>query len=375
MSDRILDTFMELAAIESESLHEAGVARYVMDAAREGGFEPYMDKAGEALGGDAGNVYIKIPAFQIEAPPLMFCAHMDTVTPAEGVEPLVKGERVVSAGRTVLGADCKAGIAAIIELMRLSAEGEIEHGPLDIVLTIAEEQQLQGARHLERKRLEAKYAFILDGEGPVGRIVNSSPTQDNLQFIFKGKAAHSGVEPEKGVNAIFGASWAVSLMQLGRIDAETTANIGVISGGRAINIVPDTVIVEGEVRSRDSKKLESQRKAMVKAALEAEAAVGVGVEIKVERAYEGFLVDPKDPLVQLAVEGGKSMGLRMEIQPSGGGSDANLLNAIGIKSLVLSIGAREPHTMHESVKIKDLHRLSRLCAEIANVAGRMRKTI
>jgi tripeptide aminopeptidase len=374
MTERILTTFMELATIESESFHEAEVAEYVMKAARDCGFDPYMDKAGDALGGNAGNIYIKLPALQIEAPPLLFCAHMDTVTPAKGVEPAVKGERVVSAGKTILGADCKVGVAAIIELMRMSAQGEIEHGPLELVLTIAEEKQLQGVRHLERKQIESRYAFVLDAEGSVGKIVNASPTQDNLQFIFKGKSAHSGVEPEKGVNAIFGASWAISLMQLGRIDAETTANIGVINGGRAINIVPDTVIVEGEVRSLDIEKLERQRKSMVRAALEAEASVGVGVEVKVERAYEGFCIDPRDQLVQLGIEGGRAMGLKMQVQSSGGGSDANFLNTIGIKSLVLSIGAREPHTVNESVKIKDLNKLVRLCAEIANSAGRMRIT-
>ncbi|OFW60141.1 MAG: hypothetical protein A2V52_00880 [Actinobacteria bacterium RBG_19FT_COMBO_54_7] len=372
MTDRILDTFMELAAIESVSLEESGVAGYVMDAARACGFEPYMDKAGDVLGGNAGNIYIKIPALQIEAPPIMFCAHMDTVTPVKGVEPVIKGERVVSAAKTILGADCKAGVAAIIELMKMSSQGEIEHGPLELVLTVAEEKQLQGVRHLERKRIESRYAFVLDAEGPVGKIVNASPTQDNLLFVFKGKSAHSGVEPEKGINAIFGASWAISLMHLGRIDAETTANIGVISGGRAVNIVPDMVTVEGEVRSLDMGKLEKQRKSMVKAALEAEAAVGVGVEVKVERAYEGFQIDSQDALVQLGIEGGKAMGLKMEVQSSGGGSDANFLNTIGIKSVVLSIGAREPHTINESVKVKDLSKLARLCAEIANSAGRMR---
>jgi tripeptide aminopeptidase len=375
MTERILDTFMDLARIESESLNEAGVAEYVMEVARKAGFETYMDKAGEALGGNAGNVYVKMPAFQIEAPPIMFCAHMDTVTPSSGVEPVVKGERVVSAGKTILGADCKAGVAAMVELMRMSARGEIEHGPLELLFTIAEEQQLQGARRVDRKRLESRHALVLDGEGPVGKIINRSPTQDNLEFTFRGQAAHSGVEPEKGVNAIFGAAWAISLMRMGRIDSETTANIGMINGGRAVNIIPDTAVVKGEVRSLDVKKLENQRKSMVKAALEAEAAVGVGVEIKVDRVYEGFSFELKDPLVQLAIEGGKAMGIKMEVHPSGGGSDANFFNTIGIKSIVLSIGAREPHTINESVKVKDLQKLCRLCAEIANLTGRMRMTL
>ncbi len=370
--DRVLKTFMELVAIDSETYHEGELAAYVMRVAREVGFEPYMDNAGKAVGGEAGNVYISLPERGVDAPPIIFCAHMDTVSPGRGVEPELKGERVISSGKTVLGADCKAGVAAIIELMRLSAEGGLRHGPLEMLLTVAEEKQLQGVRHLERDRLKARHAFVLDGEGEVGAVINASPTQDNLEFVFHGKAAHAGVEPEKGKNAIFGAAWAISLMRLGRIDSETTANIGIIRGGRAVNIVPDRVVVEGEVRSHDPRKLDEQRKSMVRAALEAEGAVGVGVEVKVERAYDGYRIDAGDSLVRLAKEAGKAMGIKMELKSSGGGSDANFLNAAGIRSLVLSIGAREPHTTHEYLEVRDLARLVRLCSEIAATAGRLR---
>ncbi|NPV59839.1 MAG: M20/M25/M40 family metallo-hydrolase [Actinobacteria bacterium] len=370
--ERVLKTFLDLAAIDSETYHEGELAAYVSRAAREAGFEPYMDNAGKAIGGEVGNLYIGLPARGVDAPPLIFSSHMDTVSPGKGVEPVFQGERIVSGGKTILGADCKAGVAVIIELMFLSAEGKLQHGPLEMLLTVAEEKQLQGVRHLEKDRLKAGHAFVLDGEGGVGTIVNASPTQDNLEFVFHGKAAHAGVEPEKGKNAIFGAAWAISLMRLGRIDSETTANIGIIRGGRAVNIVPDRVVVEGEVRSHDPKKLDEQRKSMVKAALEAEGAVGVGVEVKVERAYEGYRIDAGDPLVLLAREAGKAMGLKMELKSSGGGSDANFLNALGIKSLVLSMGAREPHTTHEYLEARDLPRLVRLCSEIAASAGRLR---
>ncbi len=370
--DRVLRTFMELAAIASETYHEGELASYVMRAARDAGFDPYMDNAGKAIGGEAGNLYISLPARGVDAPPVVFCAHMDTVSPGKGVEPVLKDDRVISSGKTVLGADCKAGVAAIVELMLLSAEGDLRHGPLEMLLTVAEEKQLQGVHRLERERLKARHAFVLDGEGGVGAIINASPTQDNLEFVFHGKAAHAGVEPEKGKNAIFGAAWAISLMRLGRIDSETTANIGIIRGGRAVNIVPDHVVVEGEVRSHDPRKLDEQRKSMVRAALEAEGAVGVGVEVKVERAYDGYRIDNADPLVLLAKEAGKAMGMKMELKSSGGASDANFLNAEGIKALVLSIGAREPHTTHEYLEARDLTRLVRLCAEIAASAGRLR---
>lgn len=371
MQNEVLDTFLALTGIDSESYHEAGIAEYVMDAARKCGYRPYMDNAGKTIGGDAGNVYVNIPASGVDAPPLLFCAHLDTVAPGKGVRAVLKGGKFVSEGETVLGADCKAGVAALIELMRRIAEGAVACGPLELLFTVAEEVQLKGSRNLERERLKARHAVVLDGSGSVGDLINASPTQDNLEFAFIGKAAHAGVEPEKGVNAIMGAAWAVSLMRLGRIDSETTANIGLIRGGRAVNIVPDLAVVEGEIRSHDPAKLEEQRRSMVKAAMEAEAAVGVVVQNKVERAYDGFRIDPGDPLVVLCCEAARSMGMKMEIKPSGGGSDANLLNAYGIKAVVLSMGAKESHTTREYLEARDLQGLVSLCAEIAASAGRL----
>ncbi|MBC7253960.1 MAG: M20/M25/M40 family metallo-hydrolase [Actinobacteria bacterium] len=372
MEDRLLETFLQLVRIDSETFHEGRVVDFVVNWARDCGFEAYVDNAGKAIGGEAGNVYVHVPAAGVEAPPLLFCSHLDTVSPGRGVEPLVRGERVISAGKTVLGADCKAGVAVMLELIRLAGEGGFPRGPLEFLFTIAEEKQLQGVRNLEWERIRSRHAFVLDGSGEVGGIINASPTQDNLEFVFTGRAAHAGVEPEKGINAIYGACWAVSLMRLGRIDSETTANVGIIRGGRAVNIVPDRAVVEGEVRSLDQEKLEEQRRSMIRAAIEAEAAVGVGVEVRTERAYEGFRIDPRDPLVLLAVEAGKAMGMRMEVRSSGGGSDANFLNASGIKALVLNMGSREAHTTHEYLEISDLRRLERLCREIAGAAGRLR---
>jgi tripeptide aminopeptidase len=372
MQDRVLDIFLDLVRIDSESLHEAVVAEYVMKAARRLGFEPYMDGAAEMLGGEAGNVYIKIPSSGVDAPPLILCAHMDTVTPGKSVVPVVEHGKVIARSDTILGADCKAGVAVIIELMNLSSDGKLAHGPLEMILTVVEEKGLKGVREIEWERIGARHAVVLDGAGEVGEVVNASPTQDNLEMVFTGKAAHAGVEPEKGVNAIQGASWAISRMRLGRIDSKTTANIGVIEGGRAVNIVPDRVEVKGEVRSLDLAKLQEQGESMIKTALEAENAVGVGVEIEMERAYDGYHVDPKDALVMLAVEAGKAMGMEMKVGPSGGGSDANFLNSAGVKSVVLSMGAREPHTFEEYIEVKDLHNLVALCSGMAQAAGRLR---
>ncbi|MBC7247719.1 MAG: M20/M25/M40 family metallo-hydrolase [Actinobacteria bacterium] len=370
--DRVLEEFLRLVRIDSETYHEGEAVAYVCREAERAGLLPYVDGAGGAIGGEAGNVYVTVPANGLDAPPILFCSHLDTVSPGRGIKPRLVNGRVTSDGTTILGADCKAGVAVMLEMMRMAAEGAFRHGPLEMLFTVAEEKQLQGVRNLEPGRLKARHAFVLDGSGEVGEIINASPTQDNLEFIFTGRAAHAGVEPEKGINAIYGACWAVSLMRLGRIDSETTANVGIIQGGRAVNIVPDKVVVRGEARSLDVAKLDGQRKSMIRAALEAETAVGVGVEVKVERAYEGFRIEPRDPLVLLAVEGGKAMGLPMEIRASGGGSDANFLNTMGIKAVVLSMGANRPHTTQEYIEARDLGRLLRLCREIAEAAGRLR---
>ena len=372
MENRVLETFLRLVAIDSESYHEAAIAAYVCEVARECGFACYVDGAGGAIGGESGNVYVRLPSTGVAAPPLLLSAHLDTVRPGSGVGAVLKGGRIVSRGDTVLGADCKAGVAACLEIMRLSSEGAMRHGPMEMLFTVAEEMQLLGSRHVDWERIEARHAFVLDGAGGVGDIVNASPTQDNLDFAFTGRAAHSGVEPEKGINAIYGAARAIGLMRLGRIDSETTANIGRIEGGRAVNIVPEKALARGEVRSLDARKLEEQKQAMIRAAMEAEASVGVGVEVGVERAYEGYLIDPGDPLVLLVQEAGRAMGMQMRVTSSGGGSDANNFNARGIRSLVLSMGAREPHTVHEHLEVRDLERLTGLCREIASSAGRLR---
>lgn len=198
MEDRVLETFLQLVKIDSESFHEGAAVDFVCKTAKRCGFDYHVDDAGKAIGGEAGNVYVKMPATGVDAPPVIFSSHLDTVSPGKGVEPVVSRERIVSRGETILGADCKAGVAVAIELMYLSREGKLSHGPLELVFTVAEEKQLLGARYLEWDRLQSRHAYVLDGAGPVGDVINASPTQENLRFVFKGKAAHAGVEPEKG---------------------------------------------------------------------------------------------------------------------------------------------------------------------------------
>lgn len=372
VDDRLLDYFIQLTKVDSESLHEGEMARLLMEEMRSLGLEPYMDETGKRIGGEAGNVYVSVPASGMDAPPLLLCAHLDTVSPGRGIKAKVKGDRVVSEGDTILGADCKVGIAVLMDLLRGAVRGEFPHGPLEFLFTVAEEKGLQGVRHLEREKIKSRHALVVDGAGKVGKVIIASPTQDNVKMTFQGRAAHAGVEPEKGINAIYGAAWAISMIRWGRIDADTTANVGVIQGGKAVNIVPDEVVALGEVRSLVPEKLEEHKKAIRKAAVETENSTGVGVRVEFERAYEGFSIPEDDPLVQVVVEGGKAMGMKVLPTSSGGGSDANFLNAAGIRAVVLSMGVMESHSTREFVEVEELNRLSRWLREIVQVAGNLR---
>ncbi len=359
----LIEIFLELVRIDSESFHEEKMARYILEKAQGYGFDVEKDRAGEVVGSDSGNLLIRIPGSK-DAPPLLISAHMDTVSPGKDVKAVVRGDRIASLGDTILGADCKSGIAIIMDIIREIHEGEIVCGPLEVVLSIAEEKGLLGIKNFDFSRINSKYALVLDGAGPAEKVVTASPTQENLNLVFRGRRAHAGMEPERGINAIQGAAMAISRMHLGRIDEETTANIGLIEGGEAINIVPERAVAQGEVRSLDLKKLQAQKEQMLAAALEAEKVAGVKVEVKVERAYDGFSLVESSPLLKVINVAGKALGIKINHVASGGGSDANVFNSKGIESAVLNTGGFNPHSEEEYLDISEFSRAKGLCREI-----------
>ncbi len=364
LEDRIVSTFLELAAIDSESYHERAISEHLSSIASRLGLEHFSDNAGEELGSEAGNLYIRVPARGADVPPLCLSAHMDTVEPGRGVVPVVRDGVIRSSGDTILGADCKAGIAVILELLFCSSEGGLRHGPLEILFSVAEEQGLQGIRHMDASQILSRHALVLDGSGPVGRAVKASPTQDNLILTIIGKAAHAGVEPEAGINAIQAASRAIAGMTLGRIDEQTTANIGTIEGGVAVNIVPELVRVQGEVRSHDPGKLRSQMESMVAAAQRACDRSGAIMEHAIRRAYDGYRIPEDEPLLLLAERAARASGLAFAAVATGGGSDANFLNRLGLTALVLNMGARNCHTLSEYVEVAEMVKLADWLAAI-----------
>jgi len=342
--ERFLADFLKLVQIPSPSGREGKVAEAVKAKLRELGLPVKEDEAGRAFGGEQGNLIVKVAGTVPDVPPLFLNAHLDTVVPCENVKPIVEGDKVRSDGTTILGADNKAGVCVLLELLRVLREDGIPHGPLEIVFTVGEETGLHGAKHLDYSQISAQVGFVLDSGPPVNRVIVQAPSQKSLRAIVKGKAAHAGVSPEKGINAIQLASRAIAAMRLGRIDYETTANIGIIQGGLATNIVPEEVEIWGEARSHDPRKLEAQIAHMV-SLLEGEAEKGGGkAEVQVWEVYRAFRIAETDLPARLVAAALAKMGLTPQWESTGGGSDANIFNEHGIRCVLLCCGEESPHS-------------------------------
>lgn len=367
---RILAEFLELVRIDSVSGRERALADLLTVRLKELGLEVYEDRAGVQTGGKAGNLIAALPP-RGTGSPLLLAAHMDTVEPGQGVRPMVQDGVIRSAGDTILGGDDKAGIVAILEVLRVIREQQLEHGRLEVVFTIGEEFGLLGAKYLDYSLLRSRVGYVLDSTGPPGTIVVQAPTQDKISAMVRGRAAHAGINPEKGINAIQVASHAIARMSLGRLDEETTANIGIISGGKATNIVPDSCHLEGETRSLDGAKCRACTAAMVEVLKNTAAAFGTQVDIVTETLYPDFKLSDSHPAIQGAVRAAENLGLSPRLVKTGGGSDANIFNSRGITTVNLGIGMQKVHTTEEFIRVEDLVTNARYLLEIIQVVGRV----
>jgi tripeptide aminopeptidase len=355
--DRLIKQFIGLVRIGSPSFEEAVFSLKLQNELEKLGLEVENDRTGKD---GAGNLFAVLGGKEPSLPPILFCAHMDTVEPAKDIKPRIKVGEICSDGATVLGADNKSAIAAILEVLQLLQSSTLTHGDIEFLFTWGEERSHQGAKRFNASRCRARIGFVPDGEGPVGAIITRAPYYDSLHATFIGKASHAGMAPENGISAVVMASKAISLMDLGRIDNETTANLGLISGGSGVNVIPERVNVIGEARSLDSVKLEKQiemmRLVMEKSARE----MGGQVEVKVKREYEGYWIAEDEPPVRIALRALKSIGLEPRIVSSCGGSDANELNARGMQIIVLGMGGRHLHSAQEVIAISELVKLAEL---------------
>lgn len=367
--ERLVEGFLELVRIDSVSGEEKDLVEFLIKKVKAFGFDYELDQAGEKIPSNSGNLIIRIKGNIPGRIPILFSAHMDTVVPGKNINPLNDGEKITSDGKTILGADNKAAIAALLEVLRVLKEDNVPYGDIEIVLSICEEIGLKGAKNLDLSHLKAKMAFVLDAGGTVGKIIHSAPSQNTLDIIIYGKSAHAGANPEEGINAIQVAGFALSRMRLGRIDEETTCNIGVISGGRAVNIVPDEVILKGEARSRNQEKLNSITKEIKKIIENTAREFKARAEIKIHEEYYGYHLSPQDKVVNLAVQAAKRIGLEPLLTSTGGGSDANVFNHEGLSAVVLSIGVEKAHTLEEYILIKDLRKTTEYILSLIGVAN------
>lgn len=377
--ERLDNLLIELIKIDSLSRKERAVAMRLQREMESLGATVFIDDAGEKVGGNVGNVIAHFPGTMANATPLLLSAHMDTVVPGEGITPIRNGDILRSDGRTVLGGDDKSGVAIICEALRVIRDDNLPCGAVDVVFTICEEAGLIGAKCLDVSRLRARTGLVLDSDS-VGFLFTKAPAANRMEFRIHGLEAHAGVCPEKGINAIQVAAEGIARMRLGRIDHETTANIGVVEGGMAVNIVPNQVILRGEARSHSQEKLDYQtthmRQCLEEAAtrhtLELDGKHHTArVEAKIDRDYDRMDVPDNAPIVKLVHSAAKNLNLEVKTLATGGGCDANVLNQKGLVVANLSTGMRDIHTVNEWLDLNDLHLSARIVLEILrlNAAG------
>ncbi|MBT2660905.1 tripeptidase T [Bacillus sp. ISL-45] len=359
-NERLLNEFLELVQIDSETKYETEIARVLKKKFEDLGVEVFEDDTTAQTGHGAGNLICTLQGTKEGADTIYFTSHMDTVVPANGVKPSIKDGYVVTDGTTILGADDKTGLAVMLETVRVLKEQSIPHGTIQFIITVGEESGLVGAKALDSSLVKAKYGYALDSDGKVGNIIVAAPTQAKVAAVIHGKTAHAGVAPEKGVSAITIAAKAVARMPLGRIDEETTANIGRFQGGTQTNIVCDHVEILAEARSLIPEKMEAQVAKMKEAFESAAQEMGGKADVDVQVMYPGFKFGEGDLVVELAKKAAAKIGRSSELLHSGGGSDANVIAGFGVPTVNLAVGYEEIHTTNERMPIEELNKLAEM---------------
>jgi len=361
---RLVRTFLELVEIDGVTFEERPVGDFVKRYFAGLNLPMEEDDAAESIGGDCGNLLVRMPGKNAAARPLIIASHLDTILPTGNLTVVEKEGVFYSDGTTILGADDRAGVAVMLECARSLVEEGGSPVPLEFLFTVAEEKGLFGAKALQKGWLKGEYLYVLDSDGPVGRIVNGAPYGVKLAVTVKGKSAHAGIDPESGVSAVVIASRAIAAMKLGRIDELTTANIGTISGGQAQNIIPDLVDVVGEVRSIEEDRLKKQVAHMEESFKSAADAAGGELVFYSHSDYSGYYFPEDSPPIKLVSRALKHMGIEAVMETSCGASDANITTGLGIPSLVLSVGYLKPHTNEESLSRKELIKSGQLIYEM-----------
>lgn len=348
--ERLIQTFLELVQIDSPSGEEEAVAQHLVKRLEALGLPAKRDAHGNVtVSGGGPNAFL-------------LSAHMDTVEPGNGVKPHRDGGRIVSDGTTILGADCKGGLTAVLEALASVQEDGTSHVPLEVAFTRGEELGLLGARALDFSSFHAKQAVVFDGEGAPNRITSGTPTYIGWDVEIKGRSAHAGVEPEKGISAIQAAAAFISRLPQGRLDPESTFNTAIINGGSVRNAVPETTIVRGEFRSRNAQSLENMQRQFY-AALEEARQQQSGAEFaeSLHTEFEMYNLTSDEPVLKRIVAGLATIGLEPNLEPTGGGQDANILRQAGINAVAVGMSSHNAHTVREYAEISEMLNAARLC--------------
>jgi len=353
--ERLVKTLMELIKIDSPSGEEDAMDAEVSARLESMGLKVSHDTY--------NNVIAKLPG---EGPPIMLSAHLDTVEPGRGIKPIVDGGVVRSDGSTILGGDCKAGVAIVLE--GLAAANESNGGgnrAIEVVFTRHEEGGLVGAHHLDFSMVSATTGIVFDGEGPPNRIILSAPSQNVVTAQITGRAAHAGLEPEKGISALLIAADILGQLPLGRIDEETTANIGRLEGGLKRNIIPEQAFLDGEFRSRSNEKLaDLERKFRGVFEEVASRYPEAKIDLDIVNTYQAYNIDAGSEAVAMISRALAGMGMKPVLETTGGGSDANVFTEKGITAVPVGIGVRDFHTTWETAVIAEVFQGAQMCEAV-----------
>ena len=366
--ERLAANFTELCEIDSPSRQEGRISQRLQQLFRGlGAVEVAEDNSSGRTGSECGNLIIRFEG-SLDLEPIFFSCHMDTVQPAQGVRVKRIGDLFTSAGETILGSDDKSGIAACIEAMRLLREHKQPHRPVEFVITTCEEIGLVGAKALDPHRVRAKEGYALDSSG-FAKVITHAPAANRLTITVTGVAAHAGLHPEWGVNALVLAGKALARVPSGRIDEETTCNFGTISGGTASNIVPEKVVIEAEVRSHSMEKLErltEEIREIFTATVAAwtdpggEAQGRPSVTMEVRQDFPMMQLAREDRVIRRVDAAARAIGMELSYEKAGGGSDANIFNGHGLATAIIATGMAQVHTTSEQVELQDMVDLTRL---------------
>jgi len=366
----VLALFLELAALPSPPGEERAVADRVLDYLGALGLEADEDDAGAKVGSTMGNIFCRLEPTGGQGEPLFFCAHLDTVPPEAAIEPVVGEDEIVrNAAGTILGADDKSAVASMLEAAARLVEDGRPHPGVELLFTPKEEVGLLGAAAFDESRFVARLGYVYDHAGPIGEVILGAPHQQKVDVRFHGRAAHAGMFPEEGRSAIAAAARAIADLRLGRLDGETSANVGRIQGGTARNVVPEWCDVATEARSHDERKLADLMREIVDTVTFAASLEECEVETQVSGLSRGYRFRRDDVPVQIAATTLERVGLEPSFILSGGGADANVFNERGLQCVNLANGMTDIHTPDERIAVADLEQMVDVTLALIDVAG------